>query len=230
MLKDINLHIRAGESVALVGATGAGKSSAINLMCRFYDAQRGAITIDGINVMDMPSEFINRYIVVVPQDVFLFSDTIENNIRLWDEAIHRNDVEAAAIRVNADPFIRQQENGYDTVLKERAAGISVGQKQLISFARALAHDPKILVLDEATSSIDTETEELIQDALKKLMKGRTSIIIAHRLSTIQKCDRIVVFHKGRIREMGTHNQLIALDGIYRRLYELQYKSHGISAS
>ncbi|GAB4162242.1 MAG: ABC transporter ATP-binding protein [Planctomycetota bacterium] len=224
VLKDVSLKIKPGESIALVGATGAGKSSIINVICRFYDVQKGSVEVDGVDVKELSRAHLNSNIVLVPQDVFLFSDTIANNISLWDPEITQERIVEAAKYVNAHPFISALPDGYQTVLKERAAGLSVGQKQLIAFARALAHNPSILVLDEATSSIDTETEELIQDAMRKIMKGRTSIIVAHRLSTVRNCDRIVVMHRGVIREVGTHEELIALGGIYKRLYELQYKS------
>ncbi len=230
VLRDLDLTIKPGESVALVGATGAGKSSIINALCRFYEIGKGSIKLDGVDIREMSMDHLNKYIVVVPQDVFLFSDSIENNIKLWSDDISREQAIASACYVNADPFIRRLPQGYDTVLRERAAGLSVGQKQLLSFARALAHDPKILVLDEATSSIDPETEDLIQDALRKLLRGRTSIVIAHRLSTVRHCDRIVVMHKGKIREVGKHEELLALDGIYKKLYELQYKTQQLNAS
>ncbi|MFA4985565.1 MAG: ABC transporter ATP-binding protein [Candidatus Brocadiia bacterium] len=230
VLQDVDLSISKGESVAIVGATGAGKSSMINILGRFYDVRSGSVKIDGIDVREYTLDDLHSSIVVVPQDVFIFSDTVMENIRLWNPTISRERIIAAAEYVNADKFIRALPDGYDTVLKERGAGLSVGQKQLLSFARALAFEPKILVLDEATSSVDPETEELIQDALRKLMIGRTSIFIAHRLSTVRNCNRIVVLHKGRIREIGTHEELYAMDGVYRKLYELQYRIQNLKAS
>ena len=223
VLKDINLHIRAGEKVAIVGATGAGKTSLINLLCRFYEAQQGEVRIDDIAISQLDPGVLRESIAVVLQDVFLFSGTVEDNIRLWARPISREQTVRAAVQVHAHRFVERLANGYTTAVAERGASLSAGQRQLLSFARALAHNPRILVLDEATSSVDTETEILIQDALKRLMRERTALIIAHRLSTIQNCDRIVVIHKGRIEEQGSHQQLLRQRGIYYRLYELQYK-------
>jgi ATP-binding cassette subfamily B protein len=222
-LRDISFSIREGETVALVGHTGAGKTSIINLLTRFYDVQQGEIFVDGVNIRDVHPHDLRRHIAVVLQDVFLFSGDIKGNISLGNEAIPHERVKAAARMVGANRFIEQLPGGYDAPVKERGATLSVGQKQLLSFARALAVNPRILILDEATSSVDTETELLIQAAIRKMLKGRTSMVIAHRLSTIQSADKIIVLHKGEIREMGTHQELLALNGIYRRLYELQYK-------
>ncbi len=227
VLRDISFSIREGETVALVGHTGAGKTSIISLLTRFYDIQRGEILVDGVNIQNVPAADLRRHIAVVLQDVFLFSGDIKSNISLGNEAISPERIREAARLVGADRFIAQLPGGYDAVVKERGATLSVGQKQLLSFARALAHDPRILVLDEATSSVDTETEILIQAAIQELLTGRTSIVIAHRLSTIQKADKIIVLHKGEIRETGTHQELLALNGIYRRLYELQYKDQEV---
>lgn len=223
VLKGVSFHIKPGETVAIVGHTGAGKTSIINLLSRFYEIQRGEILIDGINIKNVRSEDLRKHIAVVLQDVFLFSGDIKTNINLGNEAISVDRIHAAARVVGAHRFIEQLPGTYDAEVKERGATLSVGQKQLLSFARALAYQPKILVLDEATSSVDTETEKLIQAAIKKLLHGRTSIVIAHRLSTIQNADKIIVLHKGEIREMGTHQELLALNGIYKRLYQLQYK-------
>ncbi len=226
ILKDVDFTISAGESVAIVGATGAGKTSIISLISRFYDVQRGRILLDGIDIRDVKQHDLRRHIGVVLQDPFLFAGTIASNIRLSDASISDERVRAAAHFVNADKFIDRLREGYDTVVTERGSMLSVGQKQLLAFARAIAFNPEILlVLDEATSSVDTETEHLIQDALAKLMRGRTSIVIAHRLSTIQNVDRIVVLHKGRVVEVGTHRELLAERGVYHRLYELQYRAH-----
>ncbi|MDR7522664.1 MAG: ABC transporter ATP-binding protein [Armatimonadota bacterium] len=224
VLRGVSFRIRPGESVALVGHTGAGKSSIINLIMRFYDPQRGQVLVDGIDVRRWAQRDLRRHIGLVLQDVFLFSGTIEDNIRLGTAAIGDDQVRRAAEFVNAAPFIERLPGGYRAAVQERGATLSVGQKQLIAFARAIAHNPEVLlVLDEATSSVDTETETLIQEALRRVLRNRTSIIIAHRLSTIQHVDRIVVIHKGRIVEEGTHRSLLARGGIYSKLYELQYR-------
>jgi ATP-binding cassette subfamily B protein len=223
ILKNISFSIKQGQTVAIVGHTGAGKTTIINLLSRFYDIQQGEILIDGINIQDVHPHDLRKHIAVVLQDVFLFSGDIQNNIHLGDETISQDRVKAAARMVGANRFIDTLPNTYSAEVKERGATLSVGQKQLLSFARALAFNPRILVLDEATSSVDTETELLIQQAIKKMLVGRTSIVIAHRLSTIQSADKIIVLHKGEIREMGNHQELLALNGIYRKLYELQYK-------
>jgi ATP-binding cassette subfamily B protein len=223
VLRDVNLKVKPGEKIAIVGATGSGKSTIINLLCRFYDVQEGEVLVDGVNVKQLDPEGLRRSIAIVLQDVFLFSGTIRDNIRLWGTPIEQSQMEEAAKRVRADQFIRQMPDGYGSRVAERGASLSVGQRQLLAFARALAHDPRILILDEATSSVDTETEILIQEALDELMKGRTSLIVAHRLSTIQNCDRIIVLHKGRIQEVGTHRELLDRGGIYHKLYQLQYK-------
>jgi ATP-binding cassette subfamily B multidrug efflux pump len=228
VLKDISFHVKPGETVAFVGHTGAGKTSIISLLSRFYEVQKGEILIDGVNVEHVKPEDLRRHIAVVLQDVFLFSGDIKGNINLGNDAIGLDRVKAAARVVGAHRFIEQLPGQYDAEVKERGATLSVGQKQLLSFARALAFNPRILVLDEATSSVDTETELLIQAAIKKLLKGRTSIVIAHRLSTIQNADKIIVLHKGEIREMGTHQELLAHDGIYRKLYRLQYKDQEVN--
>ncbi len=223
VLKDVSFSIRAGQSAAIVGHTGAGKTTIISLLSRFYDVQRGEILIDGVDIRRMRQADLRRHIAVVLQDVFLFSGDIRTNIGLGDERIADERIRAAARVVGANRFIEQFPGGYREPVKERGATLSVGQKQLISFARALAFHPQILVLDEATSSVDTETELLIQKAIKKLLQGRTSIVIAHRLSTIQSASTIIVMHKGEVREMGTHQELLSLGGIYHRLYQLQYK-------
>ena len=214
--------VEPGKSVALVGATGAGKTSIISLLMRFYDAGRGRVSVDGRDVREWDVQRLRSSMALVLQDVHLFSGTIASNIRLGSE-IPLARVRAAAEAVAAHRFIERLPNGYDTEVTERGSTLSVGQKQLLSFARALAHDPRVLILDEATSSVDTETEQLIQEALRVLMRGRTSIVIAHRLSTVQNVDQILVLHKGRIRERGTHQELLARRGIYFKLYELQYK-------
>jgi ATP-binding cassette, subfamily B, multidrug efflux pump len=231
VLRDVSFKISAAESVAIVGATGAGKTSIISLISRFYDVQKGRILLDGVDLRDLRQRDVRRHVGVVLQDPFIFAGTVASNIRLNNEAISDEQVRAAATFVNADKFIDKLPQGYDTVVTERGSTLSVGQKQLLAFARAIAFNPEILlVLDEATSSVDTETEHLIQDALAKLMVGRTSIIIAHRLSTIQNVDRIIVLHKGRVVEMGSHRDLLAQRGVYHRLYELQYRAHEAGAS
>ncbi|MBK6588669.1 MAG: ABC transporter ATP-binding protein [Acidobacteria bacterium] len=222
VLKDVSFKVDLAESIALVGHTGSGKTTITNLLMRFYDVQKGRILLDGVDVREWDLQALRSNFAVVLQDVFLFSGTIENNIKLGSAAIDRERVEWAAREVHADEFVRKLDGGYGSEVRERGAGLSVGQKQLISFARALAFDPKILILDEATSSIDTETEQLIQQAVERVMNGRTSLVVAHRLSTIQKCDRIIVLHHGELREMGTHNELLTERGLYWRLYQLQY--------
>jgi ATP-binding cassette subfamily B multidrug efflux pump len=222
VVQDVSFTVEPGRSMALVGSTGAGKTTLMNLLARFYDVTSGRVSIDGIDVRDLDPAQLRSSMAVVLQDVHLFSGTIASNIRLGsDIPIER--VRAAAEAVHAHRFIETLPQGYDTAVRERGATLSVGQKQLLSFARALAHDPRILVLDEATSSVDTETEGLIQDALRVLLRGRTAIVIAHRLSTIQNVDEILVMHKGRVRERGTHAGLLAQRGLYWRLYQLQYK-------
>ena len=221
VLKDVSFTIQPGESVAFVGATGAGKSSILNLIGRYYDIQKGTIRIDDTDIRRMSREQIRKAICQVQQDVFLFTGDIAFNIRLRDRSISDDAVRTAAREVNASRFIDRLPDGYDSRVTERGATLSAGQRQLLSFARTLAYDPTILILDEATANIDTESEQLIQEAVSRLMKGRTSIMVAHRLSTIQRCDRIIVMHHGRIRESGTHQELLAKDGIYRKLYQLQ---------
>jgi ATP-binding cassette subfamily B protein len=223
-LRDINFSVKAGETVALVGATGAGKSSIINLLSRFYDIQKGRILVDGVDLKEYELGALRRLIAVVLQDVFLFSDTIYNNITLNNPSISREKVIAAAELVGAHRFIERLPGGYDYNVMERGATLSVGQRQLISFVRAMVYDPKIIVLDEATSSVDTETEEMIQEAIGKMMKGRTAIVIAHRLSTIQKANQIIVLDQGEIKEQGTHETLLAHEGYYAQLHRMQYKA------
>lgn len=223
VLHNVSFKVEPGEKVAVVGATGAGKSTIISLLSRFYDVQDGEILVDGENIRNFDLQGLRRSIGIVLQDVFLFSGSVAENIRLGNSNISDQQVHRAAETVHAAQFINRLEAQFSTEVGERGSSLSVGQKQLLAFARALAYDPKILILDEATSSIDTETELLIRDALTKLMSGRTSIIIAHRLSTIQNADRIIVLHRGRIREIGSHQQLLKLRGIYWKLYQLQYR-------
>ncbi len=229
VLKNVSFQIPAGTSVAIVGATGAGKTSIISLMSRFYDIQSGQILVDGKDVRSVKQTDLRRHIGVVLQDPVLFSGTIASNIRLLDERISDEQIRSAARFVNAAQFIERFADGYDHEVKERGANLSVGQRQLLAFARAIAFNPEVLlVLDEATSSVDTENEALIQEALEKLMRGRTSIIIAHRLSTIRHVDRIIVLHKGQIVETGSHDELLTRRGFYYRLYELQYQDQEVS--
>ncbi|CAN5180952.1 ABC transporter ATP-binding protein [soil metagenome] len=223
VLRDISFKAKAGETVAFVGATGAGKSSIINLLSRFYDINKGEIEIDGVDVHEYELGHLRRNIGVVLQDVFLFSDTIENNITLGDKTISRETIVEAAKLVGVHDFIERLPGGYEYNVMERGSTLSVGQRQLISFVRAMVQNPKIIVLDEATSSVDTETEEMIQDAISKLMKGRTAVVIAHRLSTIQKANNIIVVDKGRIVEQGNHEELLQQEGFYANLYRMQYK-------
>ena len=222
ILKDVSFTVEPGERVAFVGHTGAGKTTITNLLLRFYDIQRGQILLDGVDVRELELEELRSNFSIVLQDVFLFSGDIATNIRLGNARISDDGVRDAARQVHADSFIQKLPEGYAADLRERGAGLSVGQKQLISFARALAFDPRVLILDEATSSIDTETELLIRDAVERLMEGRTSLVVAHRLSTIQSVDKIIVMHKGEIRETGTHQDLLAQRGLYWRLYQLQF--------
>lgn len=222
VLRDVSFRAAPGQSLALVGATGAGKSTIINLICRLYDIQKGVILIDGIDIRAWDIENLRRHIGVVQQDVFLFSGDIESNISLGDSAMSRAHIAQAARYVNADRFIERLPDGYHHQVAERGAAFSTGQRQLLSFARALAAEPDILVLDEATASVDTETEMWIQEAIEKIMQDRTSIVIAHRLSTIRSADKILVMHHGRIREEGRHEELLAKKGIYHRLHQLQY--------
>ena len=222
ILKDVSFTVSPGERVAFVGHTGAGKTTITNLLLRFYDIQRGQILIDGVDIRKLDLEELRANFSIVLQDVFLFSGDIAANIRLGNQAITDEQLEESARQVHADTFIRRLPEQYGAELRERGAGLSVGQKQLISFARALAFDPRVLILDEATSSIDTETEILIRDAVERVMEGRTSLVIAHRLSTIQSVDKIIVMHKGEIRETGTHQDLLAERGLYWRLYQLQF--------
>jgi ATP-binding cassette subfamily B protein len=222
VLKDVSFAVEPGQSIALVGHTGSGKTTITNLLMRFYDVQRGRVLLDGVDVREWDLKSLRENFAVVLQDVFLFSGTVEGNIRLGREEIAEERVRWAAREVHADEFIQRLPEKYKAEVRERGAGLSVGQKQLISFARALAFDPSLLILDEATSSIDTETEQLIQQAIERVMRDRTSIVVAHRLSTIQRADQIIVLHHGEIREMGTHQELLARRGLYWRLYQLQY--------
>ena len=226
VLKDVSFEVRPGERVGIVGATGSGKTTLINLLLRFYDVQRGRITIDGVDIRTLDLAKVRGLFSLVLQDVHLFSGTIADNIRLGNAAITDLEVRDAARAVHADRFIEALPLTYDAPVAERGSTLSVGQKQLLSFARALAFNPRVLILDEATSSVDTDTEILIRDALATLMAGRTTIAIAHRLSTIQDMNKILVLHKGVLRESGTHQELLAERGIYFKLFELQYKQEG----
>lgn len=223
VLRDVSFKVEPGEKVALVGHTGAGKTSIINLLCRFYEINKGQILIDGVDLREMNLEELRSAISIVQQNIFLFSETIERNISLGNTSIPTQQVVQASKNVHLDRFVQKMPDLYGTEIKEEGGGLSVGQKQLVAFARALASNPSILILDEATSSVDTETEILIEDALSRLMEDRTSVVIAHRLSTIQNADKIIVMHRGEIREIGKHNDLLQKGGIYYRLYQLQYK-------
>lgn len=230
VLRDVSFVLEPGETIAVVGHTGAGKTTLISLLMRFYDVQRGAIRIDGVDIKEMNLDDLRSRFGVVLQDPFLFSGTVAGNIRLGTARILDSDVEQAAEDVNLADFIRTLPGGFKEEVRERGSTLSTGQKQLISFARALAHNPKILILDEATSSVDTETEFRVRDALNRMVEGRTALIIAHRLSTIQRADKIIVMHKGKVREMGSHQQLLAQHGIYYKLYQLQYKDQEMPAA
>jgi len=219
----VSFRITPGETIAIVGHTGAGKTTTISLLLRFYDVQKGSIRIGGVDIREMDPLDVRRQFGVVLQDPYLFSGTIEDNIRLGTDSIEKEDVAEAAEQVNLMDFIRSLPDGFAQHIRERGSSLSTGQKQLISFARALAHRPRFLILDEATSSVDTETEFRVREALARMVEGRTSIIIAHRLSTIQRADRILVMHKARLRESGNHQELLAQRGIYWKLYQLQYK-------
>ncbi len=221
ILKDVSFTIAPGEKAAFVGATGAGKSSILNLIGRYYDVQKGEILIDGVNIKEIDKDALRRAIGQVQQDVFIFTGDIKGNISLDNEEIPREEIERAARIVNADSFINKMPQGFDEPVTERGSTLSAGQRQLLSFARTLAYKPTILVLDEATANIDTETESLITQALEKLMEGRTTIMVAHRLSTIQHADKIIVMHKGEIKESGSHQELLQMDGMYKKLYDLQ---------
>jgi len=230
VLKDVSFTVEPGQSVALVGHTGSGKTTITNLLMRFYDIQRGRILLDGVDIREWDLKALRQNFAVVLQEVFLFSGTVEGNIRLGREEISEERVKWAAQEVHADRFISRLKDTYKAEVRERGAGLSVGQKQLVSFARALAFDPALLILDEATSSIDTETEQLIQRAIERVMRDRTSIVVAHRLSTIQNADRIIVLHHGEIREQGTHQELLLQRGLYWKLYKLQYSDSNVDAS
>jgi ATP-binding cassette subfamily B protein len=229
VLRDVSFTIQPGETIAVVGHTGAGKTTLISLLLRFYDVQRGSIRLGGIDISEFSPLDLRRQFGVVLQDPYLFTGTLEDNIRLGTESILREHVEDAAEQVNLIDFIRTLPEGFGHAIRERGSGLSTGQKQLISFARALAHNPRFLILDEATSSVDTETEFRVRDALSRMVEGRTSIVIAHRLSTIQRADRILVMHKGQLRETGTHQELLAKRGLYFKLYQLQYRDQDVVA-
>jgi len=228
VLRDVSFTIEPGQTIAVVGHTGAGKTTLISLLMRFYDVQHGSIRLDGVDIREMNLDDLRGRFGVVLQDPFLFTGTVGGNIRLGTTRIQDEDVEQAAEDVNLADFIRTLPGGFQEEVRERGSTLSTGQKQLISFARALAHNPKILILDEATSSVDTETEFRVRDALSRMVEGRTSLVIAHRLSTIQRADKIIVMHKGQVREMGTHQQLLARREIYYKLYQLQYKDQELA--
>jgi len=227
VLRDASFSIKPGETLALVGATGAGKSSTINILSRFYEIQKGQILLDGVDIREYDLTFLRNTIATVLQDIFLFSDTVTNNITLHNPGIGMEQIIDAAKKVGAYEFIQKLPDGFNYQVQERGSTLSAGQAQLVSFIRALVHNPSILILDEATSSIDTETEEMIQAAIDNLMDGRTAIVIAHRLSTIQKADKIIVLDKGEVKEMGSHQELLSIDGYYKKLYDLQFNSASI---
>jgi ATP-binding cassette subfamily B protein len=227
VLRDVSFSIASGERVGIVGATGAGKTTLINLLLRFYDVNRGSVSVDGVDVRDMPLAILRRRFGLVLQDAYLFSGTIRDNIAMGQDGVTDDAIMTAAHHVHADGVIDRLPDGLDSAVAERGGTLSVGEKQLLSFARALTFEPAVLILDEATSSVDTDTERLIQDGLRTLMHGRTTIAIAHRLSTVQDMDRILVFHRGELRESGTHQELLALRGVYYRLYQLQYKNQEV---
>jgi ATP-binding cassette subfamily B multidrug efflux pump len=229
VLRDVSFRVEPGQTLAIVGHTGAGKTTIIQLLLRFYDIQRGEILLDGVDIRTMELQELRRLFGIVLQDPFLFTGTLESNVKLGTETISRAATEGALREVGLGPFLDSQPQGVETPVTERGSTLSVGQRQLVSFARALAHNPKFLILDEATSSVDTKTELLIREALDRLLQGRTAVVIAHRLSTIQHAHRILVFHKGRLREQGSHQELLALRGIYYRLYQLQYKEQELVA-
>jgi ATP-binding cassette subfamily B protein len=230
VLRDVSFRVSAGETFAIVGHTGAGKTTVISLLLRFYDIQRGQILLDGVDIRLLDLQELRRQFGIVLQDPFLFTGTVESNVRLGTEGITRKTVQHALDEVGLGDLMRSLPQGVETEVNERGSTLSVGQRQLISFARALAHNPRFLILDEATSSVDTKTELQIRDALDRLLSGRTALVIAHRLSTIQHADRILVFHKGRLREQGAHQDLLAQRGIYFRLYQLQYKEQELHDS
>jgi ATP-binding cassette subfamily B multidrug efflux pump len=230
VLRDVSFRVEPGQTLAIVGHTGAGKTTIIQLLLRFYDIQRGHILLDGLDIREMDLHELRRLFGIVLQDPFLFTGTLETNVRLGTGGIDRAATERALTEVGLGPFLQALAKGVDTPVTERGGTLSVGQRQLVSFARALAHDPKFLILDEATSSVDTKTELMIREALDRLLSGRTSVVIAHRLSTIQHANRILVFHKGRLREQGSHQELLLVRGIYYRLYQLQYKEQELAVS
>jgi ATP-binding cassette subfamily B multidrug efflux pump len=229
VLRDVSFHVAPGQTLAIVGHTGAGKTTIIQLLLRFYDIQRGDILLDGVNIRDLGLTDLRKMFGIVLQDPFLFTGTLESNVKLGTAWIDRAGTEKALREVGLGPYVEAQPKGVESEVSERGSTLSVGQRQLVSFARALAHDPRFLILDEATSSVDTKTELMIREALDRLLKGRTAVVIAHRLSTIQHADRILVFHKGRLREQGSHQELLAMRGIYYRLYQLQYKEQELIA-
>jgi ATP-binding cassette subfamily B protein len=228
VLRDISFRVEPGQTLAIVGHTGAGKTTIIQLLLRFYDIQRGQILLDGVDIRELGLQDLRRLFGIVLQDPFLFTGTLESNVKLGTETISRAATESALREVGLGPYLDQLPQGVESPVSERGATLSVGQRQLVSFARALAHNPKFLILDEATSSVDTKTEIMIREALDRLLEGRTAVVVAHRLSTIQHAHRILVFHKGRLREQGSHQELLALRGIYYRLYQLQYKEQELA--